>query len=166
MANSCASPMCRRNAWPPTASSSWPAMPSAVRCCGKADATSFSSIAPGGCLAVEFTTTGQVAHAYPFRNDELEQAAADAQSDEFPYELSPAASFRDVDVIGISRYANGDLLAVFHQDAAFPYGAGVARVDRDGHPVWFRARLQPSLAAYRKTTASRWCPACWPAASP
>ena len=94
----------------------------------------------GGCLAVEFTATGHVAHAYPFRNDELEQAAADAQSDEFPYELSPAASFRDVDVIGISRYANGDLLVVFHfsPGTAFPYGAGVARIDRDGHPVWFR----------------------------
>ena len=93
----------------------------------------------GGCLAVEFTATGQVAHAYPFRNDELEQAAADAHSDEFPYELSPVASFaRDVDVAGISRYANGDLLVVFAQSDAFPYGAGVARIDRAGHPVWFR----------------------------
>ena len=91
-----------------------------------------------GCLAVEFTATGQVAHAYPFRNDELEQAAATAQSDEFPYELSPAASFRDVHLIGISRYANGDLLVVFHQGTAFPFGAGVARIDRAGHPVWFR----------------------------
>ena len=92
-----------------------------------------------GCLAVEYTATGEVAHAYPFRNEELEQAAAAAYSDEFPYELSPAASFaRDVVVIGISRYANGDLLVVFHHDAAFPYGLGVARIDRDGHPVWFR----------------------------
>jgi len=93
----------------------------------------------GGCLAVEYTATGQVAHAYPFRFDELEQAANAARSDEFPYGLSPSFSFaRDVHLIGISRYANGDLLAVFHQDAAFPYGAGVARIDRAGHPVWFR----------------------------
>ena len=92
-----------------------------------------------GCLAVEYTATGEVAHAYPFCNEELEQAAAEAHSDEFPYELSPAASFtRDVYVFGISRYANGDLLVVFHSNAAFPYGAGVARIDRDGHPVWFR----------------------------
>ena len=92
-----------------------------------------------GCLAVEFTATGQVAHAYPFRNDELEQAAADAHSDESPYELSPGFSFaRDFDVTGISRYANGDLLVVFRLEYAFPYGAGVARIDRDGHPVWFR----------------------------
>ena len=92
-----------------------------------------------GCLAVEFTATGQVAHAYPFRPGELEQAAAAAQSDEFPYQLSPNASFaRDVHVVGISRYANGDLLVVFQQVSAFPYGAGVARLDRDGHPIWFR----------------------------
>ena len=93
----------------------------------------------GGCLAVEFTATGQVAHAYPFRNDELEQAANAAQSDEFPYELSPAFSFtKDFYVKAMSRYANGDLLVVFQQDGAYPYGAGVARIDRAGHPVWFR----------------------------
>ena len=92
-----------------------------------------------GCIAVEYTATGQVAHAYPFRLNELEQAAAAAQSDEFPYELSPTASFaREVDVETISRYANGDLLVVFWQANAFPYGAGVARIDRAGHPVWFR----------------------------
>jgi len=93
----------------------------------------------GGCLAVEYTATGQVAHAYPFRNDELEQAAAAAQSDEFPYQLSPAFSFaRDTGIAGISRYMNGDLLVVFQYSNAFPYGAGVARIDRAGHPVWFR----------------------------
>ncbi len=93
----------------------------------------------GGCLAVEYTATGQVAHAYPFRNDELEQAADAASSDEFPYELSPVASFaRDASTMGMSRYMNGDLLVVFQQYAAFPFGAGVARIDRAGHPVWFR----------------------------
>ena len=92
-----------------------------------------------GCLAVEYTATGQVAHAYPFRPDELEQAVAAAHSDEFPYELSPAFSFaRDVGVFGASRYANGDLLVTFQQGAAFPFAAGVARIDRAGHPVWFR----------------------------
>ena len=92
-----------------------------------------------GCLAVEFTATGQVAHAYPFRPDELEQAADAASSDEFPYELSPAFSFvRDVVVAAISRYANGDLLVVFRHSTAFPFGAGVARIDRTGHPIWFR----------------------------
>ena len=92
-----------------------------------------------GCLAVEYTATGEVAHAYPFRSDELEQAANAAHSDEFPYELSPVSSFvRDANGVSISRYANGDLLVIFHQDLAFPFGAGVVRIDRAGHPVWFR----------------------------
>ena len=94
----------------------------------------------GGCLAVEYTATGQVAHAYPLRFNELEQAADAASSDEFPYELSPAFSFaRDTRVLGMSRYENGDLLVVFTYEYAFPsFAAGVARIDRAGHPVWFR----------------------------
>ena len=93
-----------------------------------------------GCLAVEFGAAGEVVHAYPLRPDALEQAAEDAATDEFPFELSPTFSFvRDVYPIGMSRYTNGDLLVVFHTDfRAFPYSAGVARIDRDGYPVWFR----------------------------
>ena len=94
-----------------------------------------------GCLAVEFTVDGEVAHAYPFRPHALEQAAEDAATDEFPFEFVPTFSFvRDVRPVGISRYPNGDLLVVFHinNDTSFPYGAGVARIDRAGHPVWFR----------------------------
>ena len=92
-----------------------------------------------GCLAVAYTATGQVAHAYPLRSNELEQAADAASSDEFPYELSPAFSFaRDITPLGMARYANGDLLVVFRHQPAFPYAAGVARIDRAGHPVWFR----------------------------
>ena len=92
-----------------------------------------------GCLAVEYTATGEVAHAYPFRSEELEQAAAAAYSDEFPYEQSPTFSFAtDINLAGISRYMNGDLLAIFRSVREFPFGAGVARIDRDGHPIWFR----------------------------
>ena len=91
----------------------------------------------GGCLAVEYTATGEVAHAYPFR--ELEQAADAAHSDEFPYERSLAFSFaRDIHLASISRYANGDLLVILHYRETFPFGAGVVRIDRAGHPVWFR----------------------------
>ena len=118
-----------------------------------------------GCLAVEFTATGQVAHAYPFRSDELEQAANAARSDEFPYELSPAFSFaRDTSIAGISRYMNGDLLVVF-RFAAFPFGAGVARVDPPGIRCGSGATTA-TTGRISKKTASRWCPACWLAASP
>ena len=67
-----------------------------------------------GCLAVEFTADGEVAHAYPFRPHALEQAAEDAATDEFPFEFAPTFSFvRDVRPVGISRYPNGDLLVVY-----------------------------------------------------
>ena len=72
-----------------------------------------------------------------FAQDELEEAAVD--DEEYPYELAIDHSFlRDVYPFGMSRYPNGDLLVVFHSRNAHPVGGGVARVDSDGHPVWFR----------------------------
>ena len=94
-----------------------------------------------GCLAVEFGTDGEVAHAYPLRYDALEQAANAAETVEFPYELAPTFSFpRDVYPAGMSQYPNGDLLVVFHieNSTSFPFGGGAARIDRDGYPVWFQ----------------------------
>ena len=100
----------------------------------------FSEYCPGGCLAVEYSRTGEVAHAYPLRLDELEKAKDSvADRDEFPYAYNLSFSFvKDTKPIGISRYSNGDLLVIFHYHFAFPYGAGVARIDRDGHVIWFR----------------------------
>ena len=90
-----------------------------------------------GCLAVEYATTGEVAHAWPFRPDELEDAGVN--DEEYPYELAIDHSFaRDFVPFGMERYANGDLLVTFHARSAHPFGGGLARVDRDGHPVWFR----------------------------
>ena len=91
-----------------------------------------------GCLAVEYTTTGEVAHAWPFRQDELEEAGVD--DEDFPYELAIDHLFvRDAHPIGIERYANGDLLVTFQMGGtAHPFGGGVARVDRGGYPVWYR----------------------------
>lgn len=92
-----------------------------------------------GCLAVEYNRRSEVTHAYPLRLDELEKAQGTADDDEFPYEFSPNFSFvKDTSVSSVSRYSNGDFLVVFHYEFAFPYGAGVARIDRDGHVVWFR----------------------------
>ena len=94
-----------------------------------------------GCLAVQFGTDGEVAHAWPLRPDALEQAAHDAATGEFPHELDPGFSFvRDVTPFGISRYPNGDLLVTFFNDngTSVPLTVGVARIDRRGYPVWFR----------------------------
>ena len=70
--------------------------------------------------------------------DELEEAGVD--DEEYPYELAIDHSFaRDAYPVGIERYANGDLLVTFQMGAtAHPFGGGVARVDRDGRPVWYR----------------------------
>ena len=91
-----------------------------------------------GCLAVEYTTTGEVAHAWPFRPEELEEAGVDDK--EYPYELAIDHSFaRDAYPIGVEQYPNGDLLVTFQMRAtAHPFAGGVARVDRDGRPVWYR----------------------------
>ena len=90
-----------------------------------------------GCLAVEYTATGEVAHAWPLRPHELKEAAVGYE--EFPYELATDHSFvRDVYPFGMSRYPNGDLLVIFHGRNAHPFGGGMARIDRDGRPVWFR----------------------------
>lgn len=94
-----------------------------------------------GCLAVQFGIDGEAEHAYPLRPDALEQAANDASTDEFPFELAPTFSFvRDIYPFGMSQYPNGDLLVVFHTEnyTSFPAGRGVARIDRNGYPVWFR----------------------------
>ena len=100
-----------------------------------------------GCLAVEYTTTGEVAHAWPFRQDELEEAGVD--DEEYPYELAIDHSFvRDAYPVGIERYANGDLLVTFQMRAtAHPFAGGVARVRPRRPSGLVQKRLQPPLAA-------------------
>ena len=92
-----------------------------------------------GCIAVQYNANGELAHAYPYRSAELEQARAVGASEEFPFEFSPAFSFtRDVYPKRIHPYPNGDLLAIFGQKLSFPFMGGVARIDRTGIPSWFR----------------------------
>lgn len=100
----------------------------------------FLDLCPGnGCLAVEYTDTGEVAHAWPYRPAALERAAQASTLDEFPHEFSPTFSFaRDMYPVGISMYPNRDLLVTFHSFQSFPFHGGVARIDSDGQPVWFR----------------------------
>ena len=100
----------------------------------------FMDICPEwGCLAVRFGTDGEAEHAWPLRPDALAQAARDAATDEFPHEPTPGFSFvRDAEPIGISQYPNGDLLVVFMNGNRTSPFVGAARIDRRGHPVWFR----------------------------
>ncbi len=103
-----------------------------------------------GCLAVEYVGRGEVRHAWPYRPDLLEKWL---EKEEFtadvPYEYAVGFSFlHHTTVVGLSRYANGDLLVVFHFAHTHPYGGGVARIDRTGKPVWYRpdySHHQPHL---------------------
>ena len=97
----------------------------------------FTEYCPGyvGCLAVEYADRGKVRHAYPYLPDEIEKKALVS----FPYEQLPGFSFlHEAYITGISRYTNGDLLVVFQADGSFPFGYGVARINRDGLPIWYR----------------------------
>lgn len=90
-----------------------------------------------GCLAVEIDkASSEVRHAYPYRPQEIFAADPIAAR---PYETPPGYDVASAaHPIGIARYADGDLLAVFQAFDIFPFGAGVARLDRDGHPRWLR----------------------------
>ena len=88
----------------------------------------------------------------------LTRAVQASTVNEFSHELSPAFSFaRDVYPVGITVYPNRDLLVTFHCYQAFPYHVGVARIDSDGQPVWFRARTSAITGRSCWMTAPVWC---------
>ena len=98
----------------------------------------FAEHCPGhpGCVAVEYAGRGEVRRVWPYRPEEIARAA---HPDDLPYEHGFGFSFtEDVDVFAVSPYPNGDLLVVFRFLQSFPYAGGVARLDRDGRPVWYR----------------------------
>jgi hypothetical protein len=88
-----------------------------------------------GCIAVEFARSGEVMHAYPYRPNEIFAANI---TDEYPYEALGFDFAALVRPVGIERYSDGDLLVIFQGADMFPFGAGAARIDREGHPRWFR----------------------------
>lgn len=108
----------------------------------------FAEYCPGhaGCLAVEYAGNGEVIHAYPYRPEEIEKTAPLV---DFPYEQPLGFSMHDaVFPMSTLMYANGDLLVVFQSPKSFPFGQGVARIDRDGWPIWYRrdySHHQPSI---------------------
>jgi Arylsulfotransferase (ASST) len=95
----------------------------------------FLDYCPGyGCIAVEFTRTGSLVYAYPYRPDEL----AAHQIVSLPYE---AMNFRfqlNMYPVGLLKLPNGDLIVTFGHWYAFPDGGGIARLRPDGSVVWFR----------------------------
>ena len=96
------------------------------------------SALPGGCLAVEYSRTGEVSRATPFRPQAIEEANIVSEQD-YPYEHPPGWVFaKNTLESSVYPYPGGDLLAIFRLIHAFPYGGGAARVAPDGRPRWFR----------------------------
>ena len=97
----------------------------------------FTDICPGyGCLAVAFDTNGKVAHAWPWRPHEMERAATSSAVKGGGAERALPAPFVElVYPFAMAQYANGHLLVVLR---SFGIAVGLARIDADGYPVWYR----------------------------
>ena len=103
----------------------------------------FTDVCPGyGCLAVAFDTNGKVAHAWPWRPHEMERAATSSAVKGGGAERALPDPFAElVYPIGMAQYANGHLLVVlqsYDNLNDFLSGLGLARIDADGYPVWYR----------------------------
>ena len=106
----------------------------------QAERGAFRDLCPGehGCLAVQYSRSGEVLHAYPYRPGDINAANIVSES-EFPYEHGIGWSFEgNVEIFSVSRYSNGDLLVIFEFKGSSPYGGGIARISPDGSPVWYR----------------------------
>ena len=94
--------------------------------------------APWGCLAVEYSRSGAVSRAWPFRPEEIANANVVSESD-YPREQSLGWTLsHNVDWWGLSQWPNGDLLVVFTFQNTHPSYGGVARIAPDGQPRWYR----------------------------
>jgi len=81
-----------------------------------------------GCLAWIVDRDGRVIHHWEANLDELWRDAA-----EHVVGRTDPASFKWV---GAQLLNDGSLLVAFHNDRAFPEGAGLAKFDRDGKLLW------------------------------
>lgn len=96
----------------------------------------FGELCPqDGCLAVSFNADGSVLHAYPYRPDEIFAANS---ATEYPYQAVNYSFAKDIRPVGIKKYNNDDLLVVFQHTNTFPFSGGSARIDKEGHPIWYR----------------------------
>lgn len=90
-----------------------------------------------GCLAVEFSHEGELLHPIPLRVDEIKRMEPIAR---MPYS-DPGFSFhKHTHFFGLARHDSGDIFTTMHHHRApvHPYAGGIMRVDRDGHPIWWR----------------------------
>ena len=82
-----------------------------------------------GCLAWVVDRDGTVVHSWEVDLDALWADADHLQGRTDPMFYKP---------VGMRLLPDGSLIVAFMNSLAFPYGAGLARIDRDGNVVWRR----------------------------
>jgi hypothetical protein len=87
-----------------------------------------------GCLAAVFDRAGHFIRGYPYRPAEFRTRRLVDLPHEQIFPEGPA----DSGLLGVTPLKGGDLIITFYLDQAFPQGGGTARIDRDGHVVWYR----------------------------
>jgi hypothetical protein len=87
-----------------------------------------------GCAAVILRRDGTLVHAYPYRPEEL----TTKRIVDLPYGEIMHDDAKDTAVFGLAPLANGDLIVVYDFNGTTPYSGGVARMDKDGHLLWYR----------------------------
>ena len=87
-----------------------------------------------GCAAVILRRDGSLVHAYPYRPDEL----TGKRSLELPYAEFMHDDAKDTTVFGLAPLPIGDLIVVYDFKHTTPNGGGIARMDKDGHVLWYR----------------------------
>ena len=93
----------------------------------------------GACSAVEFSPRAAVVRAWPFDPRALLQAPNVARSPGGHEVALGVESASALNVSGVARFKNGDLLAVLlYQVGHFPPYQGMARIDGAGRVLWTR----------------------------
>jgi hypothetical protein len=87
-----------------------------------------------GCAAVILGRDGKLIHAYPFRPEEL----SSRRTVDLPYGEILHDDSKDTAVFGLAPLSNGDLIVVYDFEGTSPLGGGIARMDKEGHLVWYR----------------------------
>ena len=98
----------------------------------------FREICPErGCLAVEFSPSGEVVHGYPYRLNELmgwDKIIELPRGTVHPFQAPELFKVPNA----TRKYSNDDLLVTYSYVNSVPWKGGVARIDREGMPVWVR----------------------------
>lgn len=80
-----------------------------------------------GCLAWLMNRSGEVVYAWPVRENQPWAKFEHMQGQPRPDRIYP---------VGVHAFDNGDLAVSFQSKGTFPFGVGIAKVDKDGNTIW------------------------------